>query len=436
MDPQPLLDLDDGEPASHSHGYSVGMQCLFVRLVLAGASLRGAAATLAILAEAFGWLTPTPHWTTGRLWLLRLGHFVLTTSKQPGTDWAWLIDHSVQIGPQKCLAIIGVRLADLPKLGQALTHIDMELIALVPGVSWTQEDVDKQLEIGTAMTGVPRVIVNDHGGDVAGGVRLFQERHPETVDIYDAKHKAACVLKGRLDKNPRWQEFQQQVGQTRCAIQQTELAYLAPPSPKLKSRFMNLGAMLRWANQIVAIVQQPPAIVQQTVSSERLQEKLGWMVAFAADVAEWGEWQAIIDIMVTFVSAHGVYREVAKDLRAALPRQPQHASSVSLRAELLVFVAKQARRLRPNERVPGSTEVLESLFGHMKQLEKQQARGGFTSLLLGFGARLADITTKVMKQAMEQSGTKQVYDWCKEHLGTTLFGKRKLAFAASATKTG
>jgi|SRR5665213_1336248 len=436
MDPQLLLDLDDRESASHTHGYSVGMQCLFVRLVLAGSSLRGAATTLAILAEAFGWLTPTPHWTTGRLWLLRLGHYVLTLPKQRGTDWAWLIDHSVQIGPQKCLAIVGLPLADLPQRGHALTHTNVQLLALVPGVSWTQADVDQQLEIAADKTGVPRLIVNDHGGDVAGGVRLFQQRHPETVDIYDAKHKAACLLKGLLEKNPRWQEFQRQVGQTRCAIQQTELGYLVPPSPKLKARFMNLGELLTWASKVLAILRQPPAIVQQTVTVERLQDKLGWVAAFAADLAEWSEWQALVDQLVTFVSQQGIYRGAAKALRAVLPRQVLHASSVGLRAKLLVFVVRQARRLRPGERVPGSTEVLESLFGHLKQLEKQQARGGFTSLLLGFGARLAETTAKVFTQAMEHSRTKHVYAWCQEHLGTTLFAKRKLAFAASATKPG
>ncbi|HEX3315339.1 MAG TPA: hypothetical protein VHR72_10635 [Gemmataceae bacterium] len=31
--------------------------------------------------------------------------------------------------------------------------------------------------------------------------------------------------------------------------------------------------------------------------------------------------------------------------------------------------------------------------------------------------------------------TVAVYRWCKEHLETALFGKRKLAFAESATKT-
>ena len=105
-----------------------------------------------------------------------------------------------------------------------------------------------------------------------------------------------------------------------------------------------------------------------------------------------------------------------------------------LAKELVAFVAQQARRARPGERFPGSTEALESCFGRFKQLEKQQARGGLTSLILGFGALLAETTTQAVEQAMKQSPTKAVMQWCKEHLGTTLFGRRQQAFAACANK--
>ena len=97
---------------------------------------------------------------------------------------------------------------------------------------------------------------------------------------------------------------------------------------------------------------------------------------------------------------------------------------------------QQARPARSGERFPGSTEALESCFGRFKHLEKQQARGGFTSLVLAFGALLAETTTQVMNEAMQHSRTKEVWQWCKEHLGTTLFGRRKLAFAGGATKDG
>jgi hypothetical protein len=428
-----LLDPED-DPVN-GHAYGPGMQVLFVRLVLAGTSLRGAGRVLALLAEVLGWAVPTPHWTTGRLWLLRLGHAQLTMAKDPGEDWAWLIDHSVQIGQEKCLAIIGLRLRDLPPPGQCLTHADLVLIALVPGKSWTQADVDEQLEAASRHTGVPRVIVNDHGGDVHGGVQCFQQRHRQTVEIYDAKHKAACLLKHRLAKNPRWREFQQHLGQTRCAIQQTELAFLTPPGPKPKARFMNLATTLQWADKVVALLREPPAVVQDRVSAQRFYEKLGWLEEFAEDVAVWSEWQGVVDVVVGFVNRQGVYRGSARALRAELP-PGLHASSQGLAQQLVSFVAQQAQRTRPGERLPGSTEALESCFGRFKQLEKQQARGGFTSLLLSFGTLLADTTTEAVKKALQHSGTSKIIAWCKEHLGTTLFGQRKLAYAASATESG
>lgn len=414
----------------------MSVQCLFLRLVLQGVSLRGVPRVLAIVAEALGWDLAIPHWTTGRLWLLRLGHALLTMVLEEAEDWAWIIDHSVQIGKDKCLVILGIRLSKLPERGECLCHTDMHLVALVPRESWTRQEVDQELEAASKRTGIPRVIVDDHGGDIAGGVSFFQERHPQTVEIYDAKHKAACLLKSRLEKNPRWQEFNPKMAQTRCAIQQTEMAFLVPPSPRPKARFMNLAPSLQWAENVLAVLNAPTAVVREHVTLERLEEKLGWLREFAADIAEWSEWQRVVNVTVEFVDRQGVYRGAAKELRTELRGHQTHPSSQRLAGELLVFVVRQARRAEPGERFPGSTEVLESCFGRFKQLEKQQARGGFTSLVLGFGALLAETATEIIKKAMQNSRTKAVFGWCRENLGTTMFGKRKLAFTASATKIG
>jgi hypothetical protein len=414
----------------------VSVQCLFLRLLLQGVSLRGVPRVMSTIATTFGWELSIPHWTTGRLWLLRLGHALLTMALQKAEDWAWLIDHSVQIGKDKCLVILGIRLSKLPKRGECLRFSDMHLIALVPRESWTRQEVKQELQTASKRTGIPRVIVNDHGVDLLGGVNFFQEDHPQTVEIYDAKHKAACLLKSRLEKNPRWQEFNRLVTQTRCAIQQTEMAFLVPPGPRPKARFMNLAPTLQWAQNVLTVLEQPPAEVLKHVSVERLAEKLDWLREFAGEIAEWSEWQRVVNIAVEFVDRQGIYRGAAKELRTQLHGCQTHSSSQRLAGQLLVFVVRQARRAKPQERLPGSTEVLESCFGRFKQMEKQQARGGFTSLVLGFGALLAETTTEVIKQAMQHSRTKAVYEWCRKNLGTTLFGKRKLAFSPSATKTG
>lgn len=429
------LDPCNDEPLG-GHGYGSSTICLFLRLVLNGVSLRGVPRVLAVFAEAFGLPLEIPHWTTGRLWLMRLGHALLTLPLEKANDWVWLADHSVQIGQEKALAIVGIRLRDLPKPGECLQQKDLQLIAWVPRKSWTRQEVDEALEQAIQRTGPPRVIVHDHGVDLAGGVEFFQERHSDTVEIYDIKHKAACLLKHRLEKEPRWQEFQRQIGQTRCAVQQTEMAFLVPPAPKPKARFMNLEPQLAWAEGVVDLLRDPPAEVQQWVRPERLQEKLGWLNEFTEPVAEWSEWQQVVNLSVEFVNRQGVYRGAAKDLRRKLPRKFAHASSADLAKELVRFVATQAKQAKPGERFPGSTEVLESCFGKMKALEKQQARGGFTSFMISFGALLAETSTDVVNAALEHSSTNVVFEWCKKHLGTTLFGQRKIAFAESATKDG
>lgn len=435
MDTEQALDPCHDEPPA-GHGYGTNTISLFLRLVLNGVSLRGVPRVLAVLAEALGLPLEVPHWTTGRLWLMRLGHAMLTMPLKAAEDWAWLADHSVQIGQEKGLAILGIRLRDLPPRGECLEAQHLRLVAWIPRKSWTRREVDEALEEAVRRTGLPRVIVDDHGVDLSGGVKFFQERHPGTAEIYDLKHKAACLLKHRLEKELRWQAFQRQIGQTRCAVQQTELAFLTPPAPKPKARFMNLQSQLAWAEGVLDILQEPPAKVRQWVRPERLQEKLGWLKEFAAPVAEWSEWQQVVNASVAFVNRHGVFRGAAKELRRELPRKFTHASASALAKELVKFIASQARQAKPGERFPGSTEVLESCFGKMKVLEKQQSQGGFTSFMVSFGAMLAKTTTAAVAAAMKHSGTQDVYQWCKDHLGTTLFSQRKTAFAKGATKPG
>ncbi|EQD77604.1 hypothetical protein B1A_02880, partial [mine drainage metagenome] len=142
----------EADPSPAGHGFGAEVIGLSVRLVQAGVSLRGMPRVLETIRDALGWALPVPHWTTGRLWLLRLGHAMIAAEKVPADDWAWLIDHSVQIGQEKCLVIVGVRLADLPPRGQSLRHEDLKLIALLPAKSWTRFQVDQALEKAVAQT--------------------------------------------------------------------------------------------------------------------------------------------------------------------------------------------------------------------------------------------------------------------------------------------
>ena len=212
----------------------------------------------------------------------------------------------MQIGQEKCLVILGIRLRDLPEPGTCLQHHDLHLIALVPRTLWTRPEVNDALEKAAKRTGVPRVIVNDYGVDLHGpGAKLSSARIFTLRRFYDIKHKAACLLKHRLEKDPRWQEFQRQVGQTRCAVQQTEVSFLVPPTPKPKARFTGLQfAVGVGGRRRTGDLSDPPAQVLKWASPERLQAKLGWLHEFADVVSEWSHWQQVVNIAVEYVARH------------------------------------------------------------------------------------------------------------------------------------
>ena len=86
--------------------------------------MNGSSAVLSVLWPELEALGEIPHPTTGRTWILRLGLYKLQRPKVKSDDWVWLADHVVQIGTEKVLNIVGVRLSDLPPRGECLALKD------------------------------------------------------------------------------------------------------------------------------------------------------------------------------------------------------------------------------------------------------------------------------------------------------------------------
>jgi hypothetical protein len=402
-----------------------------VELVLrAGNAFRGAARSLEVIGQQLALAMPCPHWTTGRLWLLRLGHYELQRPKTRAEDWVWLVDHSTQIGAEKCLVVLGIRLSQWAQSSAPLRQEDLELIELLPVRESNGQVVYEQLSRCVEKTGVPREIVQDQGADLKAGVAKFCAEHAQTAQILDMAHQSACVLKKQLTKDPQWQAFSTQVGQTKFGVQQTELAFLVPPSQRSKARYMNLEKLIRWGEQSLAILEQKPAVVLKECSGQRLEEKLGWLREFRVALKQWSGMQKVIDVTNHFVRRQGLYCGAAKELEGQLEPVATEERSRQVAHELVRFVAEQSAAAAKGERLIGSTEVLESCFGKFKALERDQSKGGFTSLLLSFGAILTQRSQELIEQALEHSRTKNVREWCQKKLGRTVTSQRKSAYNA------
>lgn len=411
--------------------FSVREVLTFLTSVLdGGAALRSTAAVFEIFAQLWNLSTAAPHWTTGRLWLLRVGLYKLTRPQTIADDWVWIVDHTVQIGVDKCLVVLGLRLSKLPPVGTCLTLADLEPLHIEPMPKSNSELVHVELESVVAKTGVPRLILDDHGSDLHGGVKRFCQQHPHTSEIYDITHKAARLLKSSLEADEMWGRFSTQAGQTKFQTQQTELAFLVPPSQRSKARYMNLGPLVRWGRRTGEIVESPSATVLQWCCRERLEAKFGWLRDYGQSLARWSQWLELVTVAEQLVRRDGLSAITVSRLRKRLTPLATTGSGVRLAGELIAFVAQQCDEVRGDERLVGTTEPLECAFGKLKSLERGQSKTGFTSLLLSLGAVVGETTGELVHWALETCRTKHVRNWCQQHLGPTLASQRCLAYAA------
>jgi hypothetical protein len=409
----------------HQH-YSLGHLELFLGLVLsASVSLRGASQTLSVVFAFFQLEAPVPRWQTGRLWLLRLGYYKLTRPKDKAEDWVWVLDHTVQIGNDKALLILGVRLSVWQARRGCLTHEDMEPLALYPVRHSDGSVVYQQLEETATQTGLPRAILSDHGSDLKAGVERFGAAHPETSLLYDIKHKTAAVLKRELEHDARWSQFTQLAAQTKRQVQQTALAAFAPPNQRSKARYLNLEELVEWGQGVLTWLDAHPTPLPVAGF-----EKLAWVQEFRSALDEWQESLHVVALTESLVRQTGFYRGLQNQLKKRLAGLATTPLARRVRAELLHFVAEEERQARPHEHLPGSSEVIESVFGKFKFLERDQARSGLTRLLLSVCALVSTTTQEVIRQAVETVSTQDVLKWCEDHLGPSVQALRRDIFNA------
>jgi hypothetical protein len=371
----------------------------------------------------------TPSWYTGRLWLLRLGYYKLNREKKKADDWIWIVDHTVQWGKEKCLAILGIRQSQLPRSETILCYEDLEPIALYPVTRSTGEVVYRQLEDAICKTGIPREIISDHGSDIKCGIEQFCNNHQETCYIYDITHKVAAILKRELHTDESWNEFIRFAAATRVNLQQTDIAFLSPPNQRSKARYMNADKLIKWGKEKLLFLDSQSIDPDPKIDQEYLESKLNWLDDFRNDIAHWQDLIELIESAENFVKFQGIYQNSHRDLLAFMTDfinsdEFQTEKIISIKTELIDFVEQESQKALPDERLLGSSEILESSFGKLKQMEKNQSKSGFTVFLLSFAASISKTTQEIVHRAMETVPTKNIFEWFENNVGKSVQSRR------------
>jgi len=346
--------------------------------------------------------------------VLRLGYARLTRPLSHDHQWAWLIDHTLQIGATKLFVVVGVPLDRVPFGVRPLQLADLHLVALVPMEDANQERVAQELERAVGRTGVPRQIVADGAADLQSGIARFRERHPQTASVPDAAHHAANLLKFYWENDPRWSAFTRRMNETAAAIRQTRSAHLLAPKLRNKARDMSVGKFVRFGR----LVRRKLREAEPTAEVVRW---YGWVSEYAGALSAWSEQHEAVQVMRRQVRVEGLFARGEAVLAEAWERAGASgdAVSVALRNRLRAYVGR-GRGLPVGERLVGSTEVLESAFGVQKRLSREQSESGLTVLSVGLGAMFGEATEEEVRADAERVPEKVVQNWATRTFGKTV----------------
>jgi hypothetical protein len=317
----------------------------------------------------------------------------------------------------------------MPKSGEALRHEDVRVLEVKPGTTWKRADMEKEYKALADRYGTPRAVLIDGAAELREGAKCLKNQREDTIVLRDFKHYAANVVKSLIGNDERFKEVGGKIGSTRSAIQQTELAHLTPPSPKQKARFMNLSRTLAWLTMILWLLKHPEAKAREGIREERMQEKLGWVEEYAGMIAVWQECQDVVSASLIFINEQGLFRGASNELRTVIGDELEHGTSKVLAQRLIDFVAESESHLREGERLPMSTEILESSFGLYKQLERQHSKSGFTSLLACLPALLKPTMPEGVTAAFARTSATDVTTWTTKYFRTTVTSRRHAAYA-------
>jgi hypothetical protein len=332
--------------------------------------------------------------------------------------------------------MVGIRQSSWQRLERPLTHRDLTLFDLKPVQKSDGEQVYQRLEAVVEQVGVPLAILSDEGSDLTNGVAKFKEKYPQTQVLNDLAHKAAIFLKRELLADPRWEAFVKHCGQTQPRVKQTELGHLAPPTLKVKARYMNLAPLIRWGAKMLQLVDTPASKRVAALDLSRLEEKFAWVGDFREALVDWNDLEAVKEVVLQYARVEGYHLGARKKLTEQVREVAHTPSGRRLARALIAFIGEQSEKVASGQSLPASSEVLESLIGKGKRLQGQHSRGGFTKMILGMGASVVGITQQRVNQALQGIRNVDLLQWCRENLGASLTAQRRQALPAIiGTKT-
>lgn len=365
-----------------------------------------------------------PSCTTIKYWTAQVGYFKLKKAKTIANDWMVLIDASIQMGEKKCVLALGCRAASFKKnKNRTLMLEDLEVLSMRIVSTLNGEVVAEMLTGVASAVGKIIAVCSDRGPEMLRGVKIFQLNSPETRQISDTAHRVSNILEATLEKIPKWQEFREKATLARRKMQHSLIPGALPPSPRAKARYMNVDGIIKWAADMLILLDH--GISNPGLDIEDLRKYLGWLLSYRDDIDYWNRLISIGVAARHVVRVEGIHMNIVDSFEQAISSIKMGARELQFADHLSVSLLSLSNGLKFGECLIGSSEILESLFGKIKYMEREQRAFGFTSLLLAAMAAVGPLDEKTVAEAIEHVKRSDINEWAAKEIGQSVQSQRR-----------
>ena len=422
------------------HHYTIETIQLSVQQVINGGnSYRSVETTMKLLSENFE--VASPHFSSIRKWVGRVGLYELSRKKEKRNDWIFIIDLTLELGKEKAMIVYGLSLEKYQQViiqeKRALKHTDGEILTLEVTATATGEFIQEKLELLSNQVGIPQQILADHGSNLKKGIKLYQKKYPEVIYTYDVTHAMSNLLKEQLSQDESYHNFLEDCHKCRLKLQQTELAFLAPPSQRSQCRYFNVERLVNWGKQLLnvpleVIVELMPQ-AELKVIHQRLKQKLSWLINYEEPLRRWEIMVFLTRSLETQLKSDGLNQQCLEQFESQISSIVIPPDLFDFKQKIIKYISEEISHLKTEKSVLATTDVLESIFGKYKHFSSRCPLKDFRQMLLTIPLSTMTFTTDVVKNALENIRGIDLEEWVHQVFGQSMLSKRKTLFSAASS---
>lgn len=354
----------------------------------------------------------SPSYTTGKLWVKKVGYYCLSKEKQQANDWILIVDESIGIGQEKLLVVLGVRQSQID-FTRPLTLQDMSPIYLQSKKTWNGEMVSEVLEVCKKRVGNVIYATTDGGSALKKGLRLSELTH-----IYDITHAIAVMLEKIYKDDIDFKEYTNSMGLFRAKLSCSQYTHLIPPNQRKKSRFLNIDIISKWGMNILKAF-------ESSLLSEKEKELFQWVENKRDFIEEMNSIICTITELSILLKNKGLSRSTkrkCKKILKALPSTPRQQIFNEMFNEYLTTNSLYLDRKKT--KILCTSDIIETTFGKYKNELSKNQMTGVTDLALIIPALTSDLSDNEIREAIDASTKEDIKKWGKENLCESLWEKR------------